>query len=273
MQLIEDELATRRGVVALHPLLIDRLYMRVQWDKQQIEYLDHLRADLRQRGDQATFWTESAAHYLQGARQYENEACAQDLYIREAKARFQEYHEAASASFGEMRQQVVNVESEAERRHSLKMQEAASEFGELRRRLEAVEASEQESEDRALNCHVEQSYQLGQCQAREEATRAELRAAEMEISEVVRQKQQFESRLQEFEVEVAALRGSLRTSEFEARSAVSREELAAAERLRQADEAYQRDLFELGKAARDSYKQFEAEVREHRKSLRKSFAQ
>jgi hypothetical protein len=38
-----------------------------------------------------------------------------------------------------------------------------------------------------------------------------LRAAEMEISEVVRQRQQFESRLQGFEVEVAALRGSLRT--------------------------------------------------------------
>ncbi|MCP4899334.1 MAG: hypothetical protein GY906_20410, partial [bacterium] len=100
----------------------------------------------------------------------------------------------------------------------------------------------------------------------------------MEISEVLRQRQQFGSRLQEFEVEVAALRGSLRTSEFEARSAVSREELAreelaVAERLKQADEAYQRDLFELGKAARDSYEQFEAEVREHRKSLRKNFAQ
>ena len=120
----------------MHPLLTDRLYMRAQWDKQQVEYLDHLRADLRQRGDQAIFLTESAAHYLHGARQYESEAFVQDLYIREAKERFHEYQQAFSASVGEMRQQVVNAESEAERRHSVRMREVASEFHDLKRQLE-----------------------------------------------------------------------------------------------------------------------------------------
>ena len=101
--------------------------------------------------------------------------------MQEAKAKLQEYRQSVSASMGEMRQRVEQVESVAESRHALKMQEAASEVLELRNRLEQVESekagillSGRQLEQRVSDRQSEQLTELRLSQEREAETQREV---------------------------------------------------------------------------------------------------